>query len=369
MLPARSMVPQAPVFILVLMVFAVGGYLCGEGIRTFLGTPTVSAADSCNNNGTDDGPDEKCSTCPYDVQCTQTTQKCTGGDTCAATTGCEREVICGDGWVQSPEECDDGGICTGSSNALFEGVECRSLDPTGSLLAGVDRCRATGGICIAQDGDGCSWDCQRCTPNDGPCFVGSNCCGGTCTSGVCGVGGSMCGNGTADPGEECNEPLLSCPTKPATISCNNSTCLCELPIENCASYPFSLTPILSVVDADCAELNGQQVELAYDQDEFNSYYSPGVDGYAWTGTKTYAGVGGDSFKMDIILYYANTVGNIDDFTIDLTCENITAGTGQWQKDENAQLQCVDPLHADGVSDMANECGGCIDANFDIDLDW
>ncbi|GIW45450.1 MAG: hypothetical protein KatS3mg077_2732 [Candidatus Binatia bacterium] len=54
--------------------------------------------------------------------------------------------VCGNGSVEAPEECDDGGLCVGSSNA---GAACQA----DSDCAG-GRCRAVGG-------DGCAANCTR----------------------------------------------------------------------------------------------------------------------------------------------------------------------------------------------------------------
>ncbi len=52
--------------------------------------------------------------------------------------------VCGDGVVEPPEECDDGGYCVGSDNA---GAECRSDTDCPS------------GACRAVGGDGCAANC------------------------------------------------------------------------------------------------------------------------------------------------------------------------------------------------------------------
>ena len=168
-----------------------------------VGTPP---SPTCDNDGTDDGASETCNNCPYDVRCAAD-EKCLAGDTCSsASWECKREVICGDGWVNG-EECDDGGICTALplQTTMYEGMNCKDIDPSGNLLAGVARCRATGGICVAQDGDGCSWDCQdECKPDGSPCVGGSECCGSSaCVDGVCGPelcedDGDTCCVGTCD---------------------------------------------------------------------------------------------------------------------------------------------------------------------------
>lgn len=195
-----------------------------------VGTPSSS---TCNNDGTDDGaPDETCSNCPNDAYDCESDEKCING-TCTDTDGtCAREDVCGDGWVGLNEACDDGGICKGSSNAAFENQNCGDLDTT--LIAGVARCRATGGWCQAQDGDGCDWDCQdECVASAGPCLVDADCCGGSCTDGVCGTescegDGDVCcdvGDGCAGSGGdgECSGSDVCCDSSGCSTCTANET--------------------------------------------------------------------------------------------------------------------------------------------------
>lgn len=171
----------------------------------------AQAVITCDNDGTVD-VGETCSNCPYDKRCTAA-QKCivvAGVGTCSGTDwSCKREDICGDGWTSGAEECDDGGICTGSTNASLNGRLCFTLDPAGENIAGVARCRATGGICVAQDNDGCTWDCQtECHESGAPCLLASDCCSLTCTNGTCaagGGGGAVCGNDIIEAGETCDD--------------------------------------------------------------------------------------------------------------------------------------------------------------------
>ncbi|HLC76073.1 MAG TPA: hypothetical protein VJB82_03080 [Candidatus Peribacterales bacterium] len=153
-------------------------------MTTLLPEPSVMAANVCNNSGSVDAG-ETCSNCPYDVRCS-TTQKCIADSCSSASWSCKREDICGDGWVSAFEVCDDGGICTGSTNAGFVGRDCFTLDPRGDPHEGVARCRGTGGICVAQNNDGCEADCQTaCFPDGDACLTNLDCCGSTCTAGTC----------------------------------------------------------------------------------------------------------------------------------------------------------------------------------------
>jgi len=193
-----------------------------------LAPPRVLAA--CDNDGAGEAG-ETCSNCAYDVRCS-IVQKCIAGACDGNNWECKREDICGDGWVSAFEVCDDGGICTGSSQASYNGRHCFDLDPNRDRLGGVARCRATSGICVPRGNDGCQADCQDiCYPASWGCLSNADCCSGlSCSNGICGA--AACGDGVANAGEECNEPALSCT---GGETCNNSTCQCEPPAAVCGN--------------------------------------------------------------------------------------------------------------------------------------
>jgi len=343
---------------------------CGDGIIWNAGSGT----EQCDDGNTEN--DDGCSsTCLDEDLCVGGTpdgevegdEECDDNnliDTDTCDSNC-RITVCGDGTIQNPngqsvaEECDDGNTVPGDGCS----VACQTES---------DDC-GDGNVDVGEDCD----DGKRCDNTGDPCQDDLDCSGGSCvgrsgdgctTPG--GGGGGSCGNGTVDPGEECNEPALSCPTNPATTNCNTDTCQCEIPIDNCPTTFFKLTATFTIDDPDCSELDGLQFELAYDETKFNPYYPPGVSGYAWKGSHSYTGVGADNFTMDITLYYANTLGNMDDFTMNLICENITQGMGQSMKDELGELVCTSPPQTTNLSsDFGNECGGCADAVFDIEINW
>src|SRR5690606_12512419 len=82
----------------------------------------------------------------------------TSGDGCSST--CKLEPRCGDGKVESPEQCDDGGKCSTSGSACTSNAQC----------SGSQTCNPT-------SGDGCSADCRV---------------------------EASCGDGKVDPGEACD---------------------------------------------------------------------------------------------------------------------------------------------------------------------
>ena len=100
-----------------------------------LAPPRVLAA--CDDDGAGEAG-ETCSNCAYDVRCS-IVQKCIAGACDGNNWECKREDICGDGWVSAFEVCDDGGICTGSSQASYNGRHCFDLDPNRDRLGGVAR--------------------------------------------------------------------------------------------------------------------------------------------------------------------------------------------------------------------------------------
>jgi hypothetical protein len=94
--------------------------------------------------------------------------------------------VCGNGNVENPETCDDGGLCSDNS------AQCFTFD----LSACADPFSAS---CIPQNGDGCDAQCQ--------------------------LEEAECGNGNLDIGEECDpgDPGVACD---AGSTCN-SECSCD----------------------------------------------------------------------------------------------------------------------------------------------
>lgn len=87
--------------------------------------------------------------------------------------GCWPPAVCGDGWVERDEDCDDGGICIGGNRS---GTACASEGD-----CGLDQ----DGVCVGgpEDLRGCESDfdcggglCRRCKP------FGGDGCSSTCTT-------------------------------------------------------------------------------------------------------------------------------------------------------------------------------------------
>jgi len=110
-----------------------------------------------------------------------------GGDSGVCAAG--QCILCGDGTVDPGEECDP-------PDGVFCDAQCQAIDP----------CEAPG---VCDDGNECTADDCTADPSDNtaicenPNLPDNIACGGG--SGVC-AGGQCCGDGTVDPGEECDPP-------------------------------------------------------------------------------------------------------------------------------------------------------------------
>jgi hypothetical protein len=121
-----------------------------------------------------------------------------------------QQPICGDS-CSSSAQCPTGMVCNASKCTKTECVD-NVCGPDASCGAPI--------IC----GQGCN--------TNGQCPTGQTCSAGTCVLNTCLTPGNCsgncqaaaCGDGTVNPGEQCNEPGLTCS---ASSTCNTSTCLCE----------------------------------------------------------------------------------------------------------------------------------------------
>lgn len=104
------------------------------------------------------------------------------------------DASCGDGQQQTGEECDDGNVTTGDGCENDCRYSCVSTDPARDCSGG-DECA---GESVCDDG---THICSTPTPlADGTECDGGN---GYCAAGVCTA--PQCGNGTAEPGEACDD--------------------------------------------------------------------------------------------------------------------------------------------------------------------
>src|SRR6185312_16398351 len=126
------------------------------------------------------------------------------GWVCPTLGSCTRNVKCGDGVVTSPEACDDGNTmagdgCSADCKSVESGWQCRvpgrpcvPICADGKIEAG-EQCDDGN----TDPGDGCSATCQREPGATCPTTSSGDPGPGKCTVAVC-------GNGITEPGESCD---------------------------------------------------------------------------------------------------------------------------------------------------------------------
>jgi cysteine-rich repeat protein len=122
------------------------------------------------------------------------------GDGCSSTCTLERIPACGDGFLDPGEQCDDGNRTSGDgcrNDCTVERCGDARLDPSEQCDDG-----------NTASGDGCRSDCSIEACGDGRLDPGEQCDDGNTTSGDgcrsdCSI--EACGDGRLDPGEQCDD--------------------------------------------------------------------------------------------------------------------------------------------------------------------
>ncbi len=224
-------------------------FACGDGVQD-----SNEACDDGNNTA-GDGCDEICQSeapgCGNGTVESNLGEECDDGNLTSGD-GCSSDCLsefCGDGVVQSPEECDDGADnsnthadacridCTnyGCGDGIPDtGEECddgNTVDDDGCS----NTCVFSAGVCgngviddgeecddgNTDNGDGCDRNCEFETGvcGDGVLNTGEACDDGNTVpgdgcDGSCQLEVAVCGDGTLDPGEECDRGPNNSDTNP-----------------------------------------------------------------------------------------------------------------------------------------------------------
>jgi cysteine-rich repeat protein len=219
-----------------------------SGTPTTCGNGVVDPGELCDDGATNGAPGDPCRTnckfaCLGAGDCDDQ-EPCNGAETCvshACTPGapladgtacgtgmiCRNQscgaAVCGDGITTAPEECDDSNSNAGDGCENDCSFSCVSTDAARNCTP-ADACAGQGA---------CNDTTHVCAPGT-PLADGTACgTGGYCKTGVCTQ--PVCGNGTVEPGEQCDDGAANgTPTDGCKTNC---TFACVNPIADCPPAP------------------------------------------------------------------------------------------------------------------------------------
>ncbi len=152
---------------------------------------------------------------------------------------CANIAICGNGVVESGEECDGGACCTPNCTFVSAGTVCHpsagDCDVAESCSGSSATCPpdafSSGNVCRPSTGpcdpaESCSGNGPNCPPNvvTTSCVSGDGCCPSGCNNVTDGDCPAVCGNGVAEAGEECDGSSGVCESGVCLTDCT-----CEPP--------------------------------------------------------------------------------------------------------------------------------------------
>ncbi len=172
------------------------------------GNGVVESGEQCDDGNTTNG-DGCSSTCQTEGPCgngvVNAGEQCDDGNTAdgdGCSSTCQLETVCGNGIVEGAEQCDDGNTIDGDGCSST----CRYESTCGDgVLQGLEQCDDGNTV----NGDGCSSTChiEKCgnhivDPGE-QCDDGNTVNGDGCSS-TC-QREPRCGDGIVDPGEQCDD--------------------------------------------------------------------------------------------------------------------------------------------------------------------
>jgi cysteine-rich repeat protein len=153
---------------------------------------------------------------------------------CSILTGAFRR-ICGDGFLQEKEDCDDGDTDNGDGCDDQCHIEAQGTCGNGIIEAPNENCD-DGNL---NDGDGCGSDCRIEVPDN-------------------------CDNGISEPGEECDQPGGNCLPN-CTVGCGNNPSFDRRVIDDASFHCYlAIDDNVNWIDAnaDCATRGGHLATIS-----------------------------------------------------------------------------------------------------------